>query len=164
MEPIPVEFTFTANIFGKTQRHILWNYFTKGWLKWILLALAIFWTVKLLVFNGVLSYLMSLAIAGVFLGLWWLIFSWLSRRNFSKFPALMHPIRYVFSEESVQLNTHTTQSVLQWSTFMSAGEAPEYFLLYQNRVAANPVLKSGFQSATDVERFRVLLRSKGLLK
>jgi hypothetical protein len=52
---------------------------------------------------------------------------------------------------------------LQWATFEKAMELPDFFLLQQNRVAVNPVLKSGFQSAADVERFRQLLRKKGLL-
>jgi hypothetical protein len=88
----------------------------------------------------------------------------LSRRNFSKFPNLQHPISYVFNQESIHLVTHTTEGILQWETFQQAEEAKDFFLLYQNAFAASPVLKSGFQNETEMERFRSMLRFKHLLE
>lgn len=140
MEPIPVEFTFTPEIFTKAQRFIIWNYLSKGVMRWILIALAIIWTVKLLVFNSVAEWLLAMGIAALLLFLWWFIFLWMSRRSFAKNNTLSHPIRYLFSEENVQLNTQNAQSVLQWATFEKALELPDLFLLQQNRVAVNPVL------------------------
>ncbi len=163
MEPILAEFTFTPEIFVKVQRFIIWNYISKGAMRWVLIVLAIFWTVKFVIFNTMAETLTVVGIVIMLLFIWWLIILWMSRRSFAKNKALKHPIRYLFSEESVQLNTQNVQSVLQWATFEKAIELPDVFLLQQNRVAVNPVLKSGFQTAADVERFRGLLRKKGLL-
>lgn len=161
MEPIQVEFTYTAEFFNKSQRQILWHYYTKGWLKWVFLLVAVCWIIKLVIdFNFWYTSLMLVFVVG----LWWLIFNWLSKRNFSKLATLQHPIRYVFREEDVTLNTQTSETVLQWAAFQYASEARDFFLLHQNRMAANPVMKSGFQSESEMERFRALLRRKGLMK
>ncbi|MDO8367434.1 MAG: YcxB family protein, partial [Saprospiraceae bacterium] len=134
MQPIQVEFTFTADSFGKAQIHIMFRYLKTGWVKWIILIGVALWL-------GITFYCGGLSLGQVankliwiplFLGLWWVIFRWLSRRNFSKYPMLQHPIRYVFSEENVQLTTNASESVVQWDSFQKAEEARDFFLLYQN--------------------------------
>ena len=166
MEPIKVAFTFTPDSFGKAQLHIMVRYLKTGWVKWALLFGVVAWL-------GVTFYLGGLNSAEIvgkliwvplFLALWWVIFRWLSRRNFSKFPMLAHPIRYTFTEEKVDMVTQSSESVLQWETFQKAEEARDFFLLYQNAFMASPLLKSGFENEIDLERFRALLRSKHLLK
>ena len=76
MERIQVEFTFTAEKFAETHRHILWKYFSTGWLKWILVLLAAIWILKKLIYDGTVEFIFSVAIMAMFLGLWWLIFKW----------------------------------------------------------------------------------------
>ncbi len=164
MEPIQVEFTFNAAVFGKIQRYILWNFFNKGWLKWIVLAVVLIWILNQIISHSVLDVLIYVFVFGLFFGLWWLILSWVTKRNFTKNTVLQHPIRYVFSETDISLDTVTSKSVLQWPAFQQVTEAPEFFLLYQNKMAANPILKSGFHSEAEIARFRVLLQQKGLLK
>ena len=166
MEPIQVEFTFTPESFGKAQMYIMLRFLKTGWLKWIALLGIVMW-LGLKGYAGRLNfmYLANTALlVFVFAGVWWIVFRWLSRRNFSKFPNLQHPIQYLFKTADVQLNTHTTEGILQWETFQQAEEAKDFFLLYQNAFAASPILKSGFQNEIDLERFRDLLRSKNLLK
>ena len=165
MQPIQVEFTFTPESFGKAQVYILFSYLKTGWVKWLILLGVSIWLGGTFYF-GRLSLLQigkTLIWVPLFLGLWWVIFRWLSRRNFSKFPMLQHPIRYTFGAENVSLTTQTSESLLQWGTFQKAEEARDFFLLYQNAFMASPLLKSGFQNETEQERFRQLLRSKGLL-
>ena len=95
--------------------------------------------------------------------IWWLVFRWLSRRNFSKFPNLQHPIHYTFREADIFLKTETTEGILEWDTFQKAFETKEFFLLNQNEFMASPIIKSGFQNENDLERFRQLLYAKNLL-
>ncbi|MFN0213632.1 MAG: YcxB family protein [Saprospiraceae bacterium] len=165
MEPIQVEFTFTADSFGKAQVHIMFRYLKTGWLKWILLFIILLWLGSTFYFGGVnwLRILNILTWVPLFLAVWWVMFRWLSRRNFSKFPMLQHPIRYTFTKEKVNVKTQSSEAVLQWENFTKAEEASSFFLLYQNAFMASPLLKSGFQSETDQEKFRELLRSKNLL-
>lgn len=165
MEPIQVEFTFDRNSFGNAQIQVLLRYLRNGWLKWIFLAGLVCWfTVKLyfgrLDAQAVVRLVTPMAI---FVLIWGVIFGWLSRRNFSKFPNLQHPIRYEFRESDIHLVTHTTDGIVQWEAYQKAVETKTSFLLYQNAFAANPVLKSGFKNENDLERFREMLRSKKLM-
>jgi len=166
MQPIQVEFTFSPESFGKAQVYILFSYLKTGWVKWVILLGIAVWLGSTFYFGGMGfgEIAKTLIWVPLFLGLWWVIFKWLSRRNFSKFPMLQHPIRYSFSEEKVELITQSAESVLQWETFQKADEARDFFLLYQNAFMASPLLKSGFQNETEQERFREMLRSKHLLK
>ena len=166
MQPVQVEFTFTPETFGKAQIYIMIRFLKTSWIKWILLFGITVWLGMKYYFGRLDGmYLVNtifwiLAVVIV----WWVIFRWLSRRNFSKFPNLQYPIRYLFGEENIQIKTHTTEGVLQWETFQQAEESRDFFLLYQNAFVASPILKSGFQNETDQEKFRVLLRTKDLLK
>mgnify|MGYP001579187268 CR=1 FL=1 len=166
MQPIQVEFTFTPESFGKAQVYIMFRYLKTGWIKWVLLLGVAVWLGSTFYFGG-MSFLeigKTLIWVPLFLGFWWVIFKWLSRRNFSKFPMLQHPIHYTFSVEKVDLITQSYESVLQWETFQKAEEARDFFLLYQNAFMASPLLKSGFESEIEQNRFRELLHSKNLLK
>lgn len=164
MEPIQVTFTFTPESFRKAQLFILLRFLSKGWIKWILIIGGALWLLGTYFLGGqdIFELLNTLIWIPVFVGFWWVIFRWLSRRNFTKLPMLQHPIRYIFEEQQVSLSTQTSQSVLQWETFQKVEEAREFFLLYQNAFLASPLLKSGFQNETELERFRTLLRSKQL--
>lgn len=165
MQPIQVEFTFTPDSFSKAQVYIMFQYLKTGRIKWIILLAAILWLASTFYFGEVtFSRIASILIwVPLFLGLWWVIFRWLSRRNFSKFAMLQHPIRYTFSAENIEVKTHSSEALVQWDTFQRAAEARDFFLLYQNPFMANPLLKSGFQSEAEQERFRQLLRAKALL-
>jgi len=166
MQPIQVEFTFTPESFSKAQVYIMFQYLKTGRIKWIILFGVTLWLISTFYFGEVsLSRVSNILIwVPLFLGLWWVIFRWLSRRNFSKHAILQHPIRYTFSEENVAVLTHSSESLAQWNTFQKATETRDFFLLYQNPFLANPILKSGFQQEADQEHFRQLLRAKGLLK
>ncbi len=166
MEPIQVAFTFTPESFGKAQMHIMLRFLKTGWIKWIVLFGVIVWLGTKYYFgrlNG-LYIANTLLWVFVFVAIWWVVFRWLSRRNFSKFPNLQYPIQYIFGEENIQLTTHTTEGIMQWETFQQAEEAKDFFLLYQNSFAASPILKSGFENEIELERFRALLFSKNLLR
>jgi YcxB-like protein len=163
MESIQVEFTFTADIFWKAQRYLLWSQVSKGIVKWIFLAAIAALTLSCCLsgdIGAMVTYLVSIALFG---GLWWVFFRWMSRRNFNKMEALQHPIHYTFSSDNIQVNSKNSQSVLQWGTFKKAAELPELFMLQQNHLVMNPVLKSGFRSEQDMQRFRELLVQKALL-
>jgi len=166
MEPIKVEFTFTSESFSKAQLYIMVRYLKTGWIKWIVLFIVAVWLGTTFYFGGVGvgKIVNTLIWVPLFLGIWWVIFRWLSRRNFAKYPILQHPIRYTFTEENIGLTTHVTEAVTQWNAIQKAEEARDFFLLYQSSFMATPLLKSGFQNETDQERFRGLLRTKQLLK
>ncbi|MBP6811020.1 MAG: YcxB family protein [Saprospiraceae bacterium] len=166
MEPIQVEFTFTPDSFGKAQVYIMFRYLKTGWIKWVILLGVAVWLGSTFYFGGLSFFEIGKTLIWVplFLALWWVIFRWLSRRNFSKYPMLQHPIRYTFQEENVTLSTHSSESVLLWDTFQKAEETRDFFLLYQNAFMASPLLKTGFQNEPEMERFRQLLHSKHLLK
>ena len=165
MEPIQVEFTFSPESFGKAQLYIMIRYLKTGWVKWSILLAVVLWLGITFYFGGMsLSQVVNTLIwVPLFLGIWWVLFRWLSRRNFSKYPMLQHSIRYSFSNENVSLTTHLSEAVTQWSAIQKAQEARDFFLLFQSTFMATPLLKSGFQNETELERFRELLRSKGLL-
>lgn len=166
MNPIQVEFTFTPESFGKAQLYIMVRYLKTGWIKWIVLFSVVLWLGTTFYFGGVSAskIVNTLIWIPFFLGIWWVLFRWLSRRNFSKYPMLQHPIRYTFSEENVGLTTHFSEAVTQWDAIQKAEEARDFFLLFQSAFMATPLLKSGFQNESEQERFRVLLRAKDLLK
>jgi len=164
MEPIQVEFTFTPETFGNAQMHIMLRLVKKGWTKWGALLLALGWLVKSVLEDGLPGLLTGALPILLFVGIWWLMFRWLSRRNFSKYPNLQYPIRYTFQEAEVELNTQNSSAALPWDAYQNAEEARDFFLLFQNSLLASPILKSGFQNEMDQERFRQLLRSKNLLQ
>ncbi len=166
MSPIQVEFSFTPESFGKAQMYIMLRFLKTGWIKWILLLGLCLWLGMKYYFGRLnFMYIANMALwIFVFAAVWWIVFRWLSRRNFSKFPNLQHPIRYIFKEEEIQLSTHTTEGILQWETFQQAEESKDFFLLFQNVFAASPIPKSGFENETEQERFRTLLHSRNLLK
>lgn len=165
MQPIQVAFTFTPESFSKAQVYIMFQYLKSGRIKWIILFGVTLWLISTFYFGEVSmgSIANTLIWVPLFLGLWWVIFRWLSKRNFSKHPILQHPIRYTFSTENIAVQTHSSESLAQWDTFQKATEARDFFLLYQSPFMANPLLKSGFQNEAEQERFRQLLREKGLL-
>jgi Na+/H+-dicarboxylate symporter len=165
MESIEVEFTFTSESFAKAQVHIMFRYLKTGWVKWAILLGVALWLGSTFYFGGLKIPEMAKTLIWIplFLAMWWVIFRWLSKRNFAKFPTLQHPIRYLFKEENVHLSTSSSDSVIQWDTFQKAEEAKDFLLLYQNAFMASPLLKIGFRNETELERFRLLLQSKGLL-
>lgn len=163
MEPVQVEFTYTAQTFLRLRRLMLWRFFTTGWVKWVYLALVLLWLMKLVLQNAWTSFFISLASVAIVLAVWWWLFSWMTNRTYHQTAALKHPIRYVFSPQEIHLNTQNAEAVLQWNTFQKAEELPEFFLLYQNKAMANPVMKAGFANQNDMERFRNILIEKKLL-
>jgi hypothetical protein len=166
MQPIHVEFTFTPDTFGKIQAHIMFRYLKNGWLKWMLLVAAMVYVVTEYLYGARdwMRLANTLIWVPFFLGAWWVIFKWLSKRNFSRVTLLQHPIRYIFKEDHISLTTHASESVVNWETFQKAEEARDFFLLYQGPMLASPLLKNGFENENEQERFRQLLRSKQLLK
>lgn len=166
MQAILVEFSFTAQTFSRAQMLILLYFFKSGWAKWVLLLAAALWLASKLWLNNAspIEMLNTLIWVPLFIGIWWLLMRWLTQRQFSKLPALQHPIQYTFGEENVTIKTHTAEAVMQWSSFQKAIEARDFFLLFQNVAIANVVMKSGFQNDADLEQFRQMLRVKNLMK
>lgn len=143
---------------------MLWRFFSTGWVKWVYLGVVLLWLANLILRNDWMNLGVSVASMALVFGIWWWLFGWISRRTFQRTPALQYAIRYVFSPEEIRLSTQNAEAVLSWDTFQKAEELSEFFLLYQNKVIANPIIKKGFTSQEDMERFRLLLRNKGLLK
>lgn len=166
MEPINVEFTFSADSFGKAQMYIMYLYLKNGMFKWILLlaALAYIGTEFFWGEGNWFRLANSLTWLPLFAGVWYVVFKWLSRRNFTKYPMMQHPIRYVFSAEQIGLVTSVSDSSIQWEAIQKVEEARDFFLIYQSALSVSPLLKSGFQNEAEQERFRTLLREKQLFK
>jgi len=101
-----------------------------------------------------------LIFTAVFLGIWYVLFQFILRRAFKAATNLHHPIRYIFDETEVKVESGSSQTVHSWSAFERTVELPEWFLLYQNKVVFNPIPKSAFHSETELSRFRNLLKEK----
>lgn len=143
---------------------MLWRFFSSGWVKWIYLGIILLWLLKLAL-QGESTYLViSLLSVAIVLGIWWWLFGWISKRTFDQNAVLKHPISYTFTPEEIRLHTQNADAVLQWNTFQKAEELSEFFLLFQNKATANPVMKAGFTGEPDMERFRNMLKEKQLLK
>ncbi len=164
MAPIQVEFTFSAESFGKAQLYIMIRYLNTGWVKWTILLAVALWLGLTFYFGGLgwNQVVNTLIWIPLFLGIWWVLFRWMSRRNFAKFAMLQHPIRYSFSDENVQLTTQLSEAMTPWNTIQKVEESRDFFLLFQSAFMASPLLKSGFKNESEMERFRQLVRSKGL--
>jgi len=165
MEPIIVEFTFTPESFGKAQMHIMLRYLKNSWLKWALIVALAAYLGAQYYFGGrdIVRLINMLIWVPLFLAVWWVVFKWLSRRNFFKHPMLQYPIRYTFTADEVLVKTHVTEGVIQWAGIPKVEESEHFFLLYQSALLASPLLKMGFKDEAEQEKFRALLRSKQLL-
>lgn len=166
MSPIPVAFTFTPDSFAKAQTLIMFRYLKNGWLKWLLLLALALYLITVFYDNEqpLLKAANILLWVPLFVGVWWIIFRWLSRRNYEKYPVLQHPIQYTFDESSIAVKTFASESSIQWTVFHKIEETRDFFFLYQSPYVATPLLKTGFQNETDTEMFRQLLRAKNLLR
>lgn len=166
MEPITVEFTFTPDSFGKAQIYIMFLYLKNSMLKWVLLIAAVVYVATEFFYgdSNWLKLLNMLIWVPFFLGAWWVVFRWLSRRNFHKYTMMQHPIRYTFTDENLQLTTYSAESTVQWNAIQKVEEARDFFLLYQSAQLISPLMKSGFKSEAEQERFRTLLHTKQLFK
>jgi hypothetical protein len=155
MEPIQLEFTLDAAAYSRLMQRIL----LKRGLIWIAVIGGIV-LINALVspeFGGV--WLIALLFFGL---IWYFTFKFILRRSFKAATNLHHPIRYIFDEKEVKVETANSQTTHAWSAFTRTVELPEWFLLYQNKIVFNPIPKSAFKSNTEAEQFRELLKTKGL--
>jgi len=165
--PIQVEFQMTPEMYQRVTRDLLRFSFKQKRL-WIvagisvvLLGVAMLLGGKDLSRDWLFSYGPALLLFGA---LWVAIFRFMPGRLIAKsrFPD-PHPLRYTFTEAGAKIATATSESTIQWAGYIKVEETEEWLLLFQNKMVANPVLKSAFQ-AGELERLREVLRGKGLMK
>lgn len=165
--PIQVEFEFTPDRYRSVTKEMLRYSFKQKRLKVFGLILVGIAAVLLMISGGDFSgsafgrYLPTLIMLVAF---WFALLYFMPKLLLSRQPfPEPHPMRYTFADTEVHMSTENSESTMQWAGFMKAEETNEWLLLFQNERIANAVLKSAL-SQSDLERFRALLRMKGLLK
>lgn len=157
MEPIRLEFTLEMKAYTRLMQRIM--------MKRVLVWAAVIGAVLLI--NIVINPERGLAwltVGAAFLVVWYFLFQFILRRSFKAATNLHEPIRYVFDEKEVKVETGSSQTVHLWSAFERTVELPEWFLLYQNKIVFNPIPKSAFHTQAAMEQFRNLLKEKGLIQ
>ena len=156
MEPIAIEFTMNPDAYTRLMRRLasrrhFW-YIGIGMAIFLIINRQIFkgpiyvWALPMLVFGLVFYFLLTLVI----------------KRTFKVSTQLHHPLRYVFSDANITVESEQAGAGYEWSDFEWVRELPGWFVLYQNKTVFNPVPKSAFGSEEKEEQFRKLLQSKGL--
>lgn len=165
MTPIQVQFTFSERSYTEVSQYLVYQMVRQR--RWLLYGLGAVLIVLALtaLLAGRWQLLASFVIPLLlFLPIWRFTMQRLYKKAFAQQTNLQHPIEYVFKQDEIEFNTYTGLARLQWSTFQSAVETKDFFLLYLNPLQANPVLKTGFENAEAMEHFRALLQEKGLLR
>jgi hypothetical protein len=73
-------------------------------------------------------------------------------------PSAAGPITYEFSQTGASYSGPTGHGHLDWTSFVRIQETSEQFLLYPQKRLANVIPKRAFQSDSDVQHFRQLVR------
>lgn len=156
MQPIAIEFTMNPDAYTRLMRRLA----SKRHYWYIGIGLAIFLIINRQIFNGpIYVWAVPVLVFGV---IFYLILTLVIKRAFKFSTQLHHPLRYVFSEANVTVESEQAGAAYEWSDFEWVRELPGWFVLYQNKTVFNPVPKSAFGSEENQEKFRNLLQSKGL--
>ncbi len=136
------------------------------------------WLYRLYWVAGVLSILLAAfgALSGKWEGLLMFglptvliigIFEWrwpkLMDRMFRKSPSWGKPVEYNFEDEVITQKSAHSETVMQWETFRTAEELPDWFLLHIGPMVYVPLPKRAFAGDEEMAKFRELLIQKGLL-
>lgn len=156
MEPVKIEFILDANAYARLMQRI----FMKKTLVWAAVILGI---AALNAYVNPQQGLFWFLVFLVFAAVWFFVFRFILRRTFKAAVNLHDPVRYIFEEKEVRVETAALNTSYQWNDFQKAVEMPEWFLLYQNKSVFNPVPKSAFVSEADIRQVRNLLTTKGLM-
>ncbi|MBX2891272.1 MAG: YcxB family protein [Saprospiraceae bacterium] len=153
MEPIKLEFTLEMKSYIRLMQRVM----AKRLSLWGIIIGAI---LLLNIAINPASGAAWLIVGAVFLAVWYFLFRFMLQRAFKAAKNLHEPIRYIVDETEVRIETANSQATHAWSAFERTSELPEWFLLYQNKIIFNPIPKSAFRTASEMERFRALLKEK----
>lgn len=156
MEPLKIEFVLDGNAYTRLMQGI----FTKKAIMWGLIGLAFVAINAAINPSQAWVWLSSYLLFAV---VWYFIFRLILQRTYKAATNLHDSVQYIFDETEIHVSNASSQTTHQWSAFQKAVEMPEWFLLYQNKTVFNPLPKSAFDSETELQRFRNLLKTKGLL-
>lgn len=82
------------------------------------------------------------------------------KRAWKGLPNLHHPISFEVNEETLKFKSLNFDSSLQWQLYIKAVETKNLFMLYQGKLLFNMIPKRAFNSDTQMEEFRELVRTK----
>lgn len=156
MEPLKIEFVLDGNAYTRLMQGI----FTKKALMWGAIGLVFVAINAAINPSKAWVWLSSYLLFAV---VWYFIFRLILQRTYKAATNLHDPVQYIFEETEIHVENANSQTTHQWDAFQKAVETPEWFLLYQNKSVFNPLPKSAFMSESELQRFRNLLKTKGLL-
>lgn len=156
MEPVQIEFTMNPDAYSRLMRRLA----SKRQFWYIGIGMAVFLIINRQIFSGPI-YIWALPIV-LFGVLFYLLFNLTINRTYKAATQLHQPLRYIFSEENIVVQSGDIDASYAWSDFEYVREMPEWFVLYQNRIRFNPIPKTAFNSEEMMDKFRNLLISKGL--
>lgn len=114
--------------------------------------------IYVLTFNQVWGVLF-LTLSGLLLLLTWLR-GVLCRQGYQQSRKYTQPIRVVFSEETIHVESAEGVSDLKWSAYSRFHVAPRFILLYLTKRSFSVIPREAFADAAEEQRFLSLLEAK----
>ena len=85
---------------------------------------------------------------------------WGAARTFRATPAARGERIFTVDEDAITIDGGLSSGTLTWPAIVRVVETRDLFLLFLSKQMAHFVPKSGFASAGDIDRFRVLMTTK----
>ncbi len=158
---IHLTFTLTApELTTLTRRKQLRHLYRLYWIAGVLFILLVAFGALSGKWEGLLMFGLPMAlIIGIFEWRW----PKLMDRMFRKLPSWGKPVEYTFEDERITQKSAHSETVMQWETFRTAEELPDWFLLHIGPMVYVPLPKRAFSGEEEMAQFRELLNKKGLL-
>ncbi|MFK7923665.1 MAG: YcxB family protein [Bacteroidia bacterium] len=119
------------------------------------IELGLFWLMGQNV-NEILGHLVLTVMVFIVLPL---VMKFSNQRNYDKASAQFENILYTLTEEGIGIKAEGVDSKMAWQLFHAARETHNYYLLYQNKGAANIIPKRAFANQAVERRFVQILET-----
>jgi hypothetical protein len=126
---------------------------------WLGLILLFFCLLGMIASNWSALDVLPTVIVGIVFAAMPLINIWTIRRRVRKLPSLNNIIKWRITETDLHLTTEGAEARFIWDKIIKVQERRNGFLLFPQPRLAHWIPKHGFQSDTDIEMLREILRN-----